>query len=324
MAASVASGFSQTTCLPAARAASARPAWRWFGVQMWTTSTSGLATIASARRRPAPRRGGGRRPGPVGLDAATPTRRAPARRTARAWTSPMNPAPATTARNGRPAPSSRLAPAPGSVSVVSPTAVILDTHLCRLSIKSSSSCERNKAHFGSLTRASDAGLLGRRERRSPPNPGGRRCGGGGHPPARPQWAGHHPSRSGRAHRPRPVHRRPAGRRPAGPRPARTARRQPVHRRTPAHRAGVQRERRRRAERRPRGHPLARGRHRPGRHRARPGPARDRHRRGARRRARLARDRLRPPARRDRARPPAPCAASAWACPAPSSSPPGAR
>ena len=48
--------------------------------------------------------GGGPRPGPVsGVEAATPTRRAPARRTARAWTSPMNPVPAMAARSGRPA-----------------------------------------------------------------------------------------------------------------------------------------------------------------------------------------------------------------------------
>ena len=47
--ASSASGFSQTTCLPAASAASASGRWRWLGVQMWTTSTSGSP-------RPAPRR----------------------------------------------------------------------------------------------------------------------------------------------------------------------------------------------------------------------------------------------------------------------------
>ena len=37
-AASRARGFSQITCLPAARAASASGTCRWFGVQMWTTS----------------------------------------------------------------------------------------------------------------------------------------------------------------------------------------------------------------------------------------------------------------------------------------------
>ena len=36
----------------------------------------------------------------------------------------------------------------GSVPVVSPTAVILGTHLCRLSIKSSLSYERNVRSFG--------------------------------------------------------------------------------------------------------------------------------------------------------------------------------
>src|SRR5919199_873077 len=46
-AAVIASGFSQTTCLPAARAASASGAWRRFGVQTWTTSTPSAAASSS-------------------------------------------------------------------------------------------------------------------------------------------------------------------------------------------------------------------------------------------------------------------------------------
>ena len=49
--ASRASGFSQTTCLPAASAASASGRWRSFGVQMWTTSISGSRTISSAESK---------------------------------------------------------------------------------------------------------------------------------------------------------------------------------------------------------------------------------------------------------------------------------
>ena len=78
-----ASGFSQITCLPASSAASASGRWRWFGVQTWTTSTSGSRTISSAesKARSAPRllrrRGGrlGRRGGdPRELDAGQPER----------------------------------------------------------------------------------------------------------------------------------------------------------------------------------------------------------------------------------------------------------
>ena len=101
VAASTASGFSQTTCLPAARAAAARSACRWLGVQTWTTSTSGLVARTSAwsNASSAPRRRAAARPR-SGVEAATPTRRAPARRTARAWTSPMKPVPTMAARRG--------------------------------------------------------------------------------------------------------------------------------------------------------------------------------------------------------------------------------
>ena len=54
-------GFSQITCLPAARAARPSGTCRWFGVQMWTTSTSGEATSSSAesKARSAPSAPGG-------------------------------------------------------------------------------------------------------------------------------------------------------------------------------------------------------------------------------------------------------------------------
>ena len=100
---SIASGFSQMTCLPAASAASASGRCRWLGVQMCTTSTSGASTSSSAvsNERSAPSAAAASRPR-SGEDAATPTRRAPARRADRAWTAPMNPVPAMATRTSPP------------------------------------------------------------------------------------------------------------------------------------------------------------------------------------------------------------------------------
>ena len=80
-AASRASGFSQTTCFPAASAASASGRWRWLGVQMCTTSTSVSRTSSSAEATALSARSAAA--AAVALsseDAATATTRAPARR----------------------------------------------------------------------------------------------------------------------------------------------------------------------------------------------------------------------------------------------------
>ena len=47
-AAVIASGFSQTTCRPAARIRSACGTWRWFGEVTWTTSTTRSSSSSSS------------------------------------------------------------------------------------------------------------------------------------------------------------------------------------------------------------------------------------------------------------------------------------
>ena len=46
-AAVIASGFSHSTCLPAAAARSVHSAWRWLGSGMYTASTSGSPSSSS-------------------------------------------------------------------------------------------------------------------------------------------------------------------------------------------------------------------------------------------------------------------------------------
>src|SRR5829696_868478 len=97
-------GFSQTTCLPCARASVARAPCVAFGEQMWTTSISSEVASSSGvpKARSAPRRRAASRER-SGVDVATPASRAPARRADRACTAPMKPAPTIPARAGAPA-----------------------------------------------------------------------------------------------------------------------------------------------------------------------------------------------------------------------------
>src|SRR5690606_37145793 len=94
-----ASGFSQITCLPAASARSASGTWRLFGVQMCSRSMSGDSASSSAEPKgcsaPSSLAAAADR---AGVDAATPTNRAPAWRIDRACTPPMKPVPAMPAR----------------------------------------------------------------------------------------------------------------------------------------------------------------------------------------------------------------------------------
>ena len=87
-------GFSQSTCLPCASAVVASCAWSSLGTHRCTTSTSGSVTSASAdaNARSAPRRAAASLPR-SGVEAATPTNRAPARRAARGVRGPDEPHP---------------------------------------------------------------------------------------------------------------------------------------------------------------------------------------------------------------------------------------
>ena len=91
---SIASGFSQITCFPAASASSASSACRWFGVQMCTTSMSPAVARSAARAscRSAPSRSTAATPLSA-VDPATAVTAPPAARTARACTAPAKPVP---------------------------------------------------------------------------------------------------------------------------------------------------------------------------------------------------------------------------------------
>jgi hypothetical protein len=111
----VAKGFSQTTCLPWAMTDSARAQCRWFGTQIWTTSTSGwaISARASANCCSAPSSS------PAwndrsGVEATTPISRPPTMRTALACTRPMKPDPIT------PTPSGVTAALPPHVGLLAP------------------------------------------------------------------------------------------------------------------------------------------------------------------------------------------------------------
>src|SRR6476469_1513757 len=101
-AAEVASGFSQTTALPAASACSANSACVAFGVQTCTTSTSAesISSSTEAAGAVAPNWPAAAAAA-AGLDPATRLTRCPADRTARACTPPMKPVPMIPARSGR-------------------------------------------------------------------------------------------------------------------------------------------------------------------------------------------------------------------------------
>ena len=88
---SVASGFSQTTCLPAASAASASGRCRWFGVQTWTTSTSESRPSLRPSRTPDRAEARPRRPRDSGDEAATAASSAPARRSGSCVDAPDEP-----------------------------------------------------------------------------------------------------------------------------------------------------------------------------------------------------------------------------------------
>ena len=115
--ASRASGFSQTTCLPASSAARASGTCRWFGVQTWTTSTSvggdqllGASSKAALRAEP-PRPP--RRCARASRRATPATRAAGERAPSGRARAPMNPAPtirATAERGCRVAHATRTSP----------------------------------------------------------------------------------------------------------------------------------------------------------------------------------------------------------------------
>ena len=94
----MASGFSHTTCLPAASTARTCSKCRWLGVVRWTTSTAGSASIASklgyGAGRPAVRAFSAAR---SGLEPTMPVTSTPSRRSASTWTTPMKPVPTTAA-----------------------------------------------------------------------------------------------------------------------------------------------------------------------------------------------------------------------------------
>ncbi len=92
----IASGFSTSTCLPAAIAASASDAWLPLEVAIETSATSGSANSdAGSVVKRQPSSSATRRARPSSRDE-TPTRRAPGiSRAARAWVWPMPPQPMT-------------------------------------------------------------------------------------------------------------------------------------------------------------------------------------------------------------------------------------
>ena len=90
-----ASGFSQTTCLPALSVASACAWWTWFGLVMCTTSMLSSSSIASRLSYGSGRPGFAR--ARSGDEPTTPATSIPRRRNASTCTTPMNPVPTTPA-----------------------------------------------------------------------------------------------------------------------------------------------------------------------------------------------------------------------------------
>ena len=251
-------------------------------MQMWTTSMSGDTTSASPSSKAvsAPRRSTACL-ALAGVDAATPTSRAPARRAALAWTAPMKPAPTTPTRN---------ADRPESPEVVPPR-----RHPRELLSKVNRKFAINGLGTNRLllfdtpkmcwfTVDVDVGA----GRRQP----ARRRHRGDDPRPRPQRPCHDPRRPGDPDRSRPLDDHPAGGRPARPPAPRPRRRPGVDRRAAAGDARLQQGRRRGARRRHGRHPLPGGGHRPRRTRARRARPRHRHRRRARSGAVVARAGLR--------------------------------
>ena len=247
VAASVESGFSQTTCLPASRAAIATGAWRWFGVQTWTTSTSASASSASrsgyARSaRSSPRATSAR----AAVDDEMPTSRPPATRMAWAWTRPMKPAPTIAARCCSTGAGAAARPPRGAAELSTSSPTPMPATQPQLLSRCQAEVARRATEFRFLATqkawcftAGDGSDPPRRTRTRLPATATAVAGAGDLLGLLRDGRAAHAVRAGRDHRSRAVHRDPAHRRAARQRPARTRRCGGVDRRSTTQSVRVQ-------------------------------------------------------------------------------------